>query len=380
MENRPISSQQFAAMTFLLLIGSVLVYVPGNAAGQSAWIATLLGSISGLYVLFAVFKLQAMFPEQRITLVSTQVLGKIPGTILNILFCWSIFIYLSGLLYEMVILLTVVYPAIPNTVLIFLTILTCVYCLYQGLNIMGRLGELFVWICLIFIVLGIIVALPLVDLTKLKPVVEAWKPLIAGSVYCADWPFDIVVIWGLFLPMVSSIKENTKKIFGWYLISAIVLVILDAQTLSILGRELTQTSRFPLFEIYRLVGFGEFRRLELSFLVLWLISGITPIIILYQGMNFILQDIFSLKDYKALILPTGLLLGVLTLYMYPADIPYLVLGFKYIPTYTFPVNFLYPTIILVAAVIKQKKTRSKSAPESAPNRPGKAALPETRPR
>lgn len=380
MENRPISSQQFAAMTFLLLIGSALVYVPGNAAGQSAWIATLLGSISGLYVLYAVLQLQAMFPEQRITIISTQVLGKIPGTILNILFCWSIFIYLSGLLYEIIILLTIIYPAIPNTVLVFIIVLTCAYCLYKGLNIMGRLGELFVWICLIFIVLGIIVALPLMDLAKLKPMVEAWRPLVAGTVYCADWPFDIVVIWGLFLPMVSSIKENTKKIFGWYLISAIVLIVLTFQTVSILGPDLIKTDRFPLYAIYRLVGFGEFRRLELSFLVLWLISGITPIIILYQGMNFILQDIFSLKDYKALILPTGLLLGVLTLYMYPADLPYLALGFKYIPTYTFPVNLLYPTIILVAAIIKQKISGAKSTPESGPDLPGMTGLPETRPR
>jgi|GEM_PF-407908 len=379
MENRPISSQQFAAMTFLLLIGSALVYIPGNVAGQSAWIATLLGSIFGMWVLYAVLKLQEMFPGQRITQISVQLLGRIPGTILNILFFWSIFIYTSGLLYEILILLSVIYPAIPNTVLSFIIILTAAYCLYQGLNIMGRLGELFVWMSLFLIFVGFAIALPLVDLANLKPVVEAWKPLAAGVFYSADWPFDIVVIWGLFLPLVSAIKENTKKIYGWYLISAFILVVLDAQTLSILGRDLTESSRFPLFEIYRLVGFGEFRRLELSFLVLWLISGITPIIILYQGMNFIVQDIFSLKNFRVLILPIGLCLAILTPYMFPSDIPYLLLGFKYIPTYTFPVNFLYPTIILVAAIIKQKKSRSKSTPESAPNRPERASLPETRP-
>ncbi|MGE5390643.1 MAG: GerAB/ArcD/ProY family transporter [Deltaproteobacteria bacterium] len=380
MENRPISSQQFAAMTFLLLIGSVLVYVPGNAAGQNAWIATLLGAIPGLFVLYAVLQLQAMFPEQRITQVSTQVLGKIPGTILNILFYWSIFIYTAGLLYEIVILLTIIYPAIPNPVLFFIIILTCVYCLYQGLNVMGRLGELFVWLCLFFIIIGVLFSLPLVDLSKLKPLIGSWKPLLAGSIYSADWPFDLMVIWGLFLPMVSSIKENTKKIYTWYLISAVVLVILDVQTLSILGPDITKATRFPLFEIYRLVGFGEFKRLELTFLVLWLISGITPIIILYQGMNFIMQDILRLKSYKPLILPTGLCLGILTLYMFPSDIPYMDLGFKYIPAYTFPVNLLYPAIILVAAIIQQKRSKSKSTPGSAPARPGRASLPETRPR
>lgn len=380
MENRPISSQQLAAMTFLLLIGSVLVYVPGNAAGQSAWIATLLGSLPGLYVLYAVLKLQAMFPEDRITQISTRVLGKIPGTLLNILFYWSIFIYVAGLLYEIVTLLTIIYPAIPNSVLSFIIILTCVYCLYLSLNIAGRLAELFFGMCLLFIIIGMLFSLPLVDLAQLKPLIEAWKPLIAGTVYSADWPFDIIVIWGLFLPLVSGIKEHSKKIYTWYLISAIILVILDLQILSILGPESTKSTRFPLFEIYRLVGFGEFRRLELTFLVLWLISGIAPIAFLYQGLNFIMQDIMRLKEYRPLIVPTGLLLGILTLYMFPSDIGYVALGFKYIPAYTFPINLLYPTIILVAAIIQQKKAKSKSTPGSAPARPGKTGLPETRPR
>ena len=380
MENRPISSQQLSAMTFLLLIGSAQVYVPGKLAGQSAWIATILGACSGLYVLFAVLRLQLMFPGQRITQVSVSLLGRIPGTLLNIIFFWSIFIFASTMLYEIVLLLIIIYPAVPEIVLSFIIILVCVYCVYQGLNIMGRLGELFVWLSLVFIIIGIMIAVPLVDVSKLKPLVEAWKPLVAASIYVADWPFGVMVIWGLFLPLVSSIQDNQKKIYAWYFVSALVLTALTAQTLAILGPDLIESSRFPLFEIYRLVGFGEFRRLELTFLVLWLTAGITSIIIMYQGITFITQDIFSLKDYRALILPVGLLLTVLTLYMYPSDIFYQALGYKYIPAYTFPVNLLYPTLLLIVAKIKRKKPGVKSVQESGSILPGMESLPETRAR
>lgn len=374
-ENRPLSSQQFGAMIFLLITGSALVYVPGNVAKQSAWIATILGSMAGLFVLYAVLKLHDMFPGLRITQISVKVLGKVAGTLLNILFYWSIFTFISSVIYEIIMLLTIIYPLVPEAILSFVIIGTCTYCLYLGINIAGRLGELSVGISLFFIILGIIIALPLVDLSRLKPLVEAVKPLVAGSIYSADWPFDEMVIVGLFLPLVSSIKENSRKIYGWYLASVLVLVILIAQTLSILGPEITQTSRFPLFEIYRLVGFGEFRRLELTFLVFWLISGIIPIIVLYQGMNYIMQDIINLKDHRVLIIPTGLFIMVLTLYMYPSDISYYVLGFRYIPTYTFPVNLLYPAIILLVALIRYKKL--KSIPESAPGSPARPRLPET---
>lgn len=380
MENRPISSQQLSALIFLLLIGSVLVYIPGNAAGQSAWIATLVGAVIGIWVLYAVIRLQEMFPGQRITQISTLVIGNVPGTMLNILFLWSIFLYCCGLLYEFFGLLGVIYPSSAVEVLCFIIVLTCVYCLYQGINILGRLGELSVWISLLFIILGVGIAMPLADFSNLKPLVSAWKPLAAGSYYSADWPFAIVAVLGLFLPLVASIKENTKQIYGWYLISALLLIVLSAETLAILGPELTDSTRFPLFTIYRLVGFGEFRRLELIFLVLWLISGITPIIILYQSLNFIVQDIFRLKDYHSLILPIGLALGVLSLYMFPSDIPYMIIGFKYMPLFTFPVDFLYPTILLLATGIQKKRANSKSTPGSAPTRPGRTSLPETRPR
>ncbi|NLW90272.1 MAG: GerAB/ArcD/ProY family transporter [Syntrophomonadaceae bacterium] len=380
MENRPISSQQFSALLFLLLIGSVLVYVPGITAAQSAWIAILAGAVIGIWVLYAVISLHEMFPGQRITQISTLVLGKVPGTILNILFLWSIFIFACGLLYDFYILLNFINPAIAVEVLCFIIILTCVYCLYQGLNIIGRLGELSVWISLIFLILGIGIALPLADFSNLKPLASAWKPLAAGTFFSADWPFAIVVVLGLFLPLVATIKEHTKQIYGWYLISALLLAILSAETLAILGPELSESTRFPLFLIYRLIGFGEFRRLELIFLFLWLISGITPIIILYQGLNFIVQDIFRLKDYIKLILPLGLVLGVFTLYMFPSDMLYDILENKYSPLFTFPVNFLYPTLLLLAAGIQKKRASSKSTPGSAPARPEKPSLPATRPR
>lgn len=379
MENRPISSQQLSALIFLLLIGSVLVYIPGNAAGQSAWIATLVGAVIGIWVLYAVISLQEMFPGQRITQISILAMGKFPGTMLNILFLWSIFLYACGILYEFYTLLAVIYPSSSVEALCFIIVLTCVYCLYQGLNIIGRLGELSVWVSFTFIILGIGMALPLADFGNLKPLVSGWKTLAAGSYYSADWPFAIVVVLGLFLPMVASIKENTKQIYGWYLFSALLLIVLSAEALAILGPELSDNTRFPLFTIYRLVGFGEFRRLELIFLVLWLISGITPIIILYQGLNFIVQDILRLKDYKHLILPLGLVIGVFTLYMFPSDISYLTIGFKYMPLFTLPVHFLYPTLLLLAAGIQKKRANSKSTPGSAPTRPGRTSLPETRP-
>lgn len=355
MKDKPISSQQLAFLIFLLIPGSSLVFMTGNAAAQDAWIATILASGFGLYVLYTIITLHGLFPGQRITQISTTVLGKIPGTFLNLIFFWSIFIILITFLFDIIMLLEIIYPLLPTTVLYTLLVLPCAYCLYKGLFVLGRLSEVVTWLSLFFLATGFLLALPLIDLANLKPILEAWKPLAAGTLYAADWPFQEVVIFALFLPMVSDLKNNEKKLYFWYLFGGLVLVILDLEMITVLGAKLISIYQFPLFEVFRLSGFGDFQRLELIFFLLWFITGIITIIIYYQGLGFITQDLFALNDHKALILPLGLCMVVFSLYMFPNTVEYGLLGFKYTPIYTFTINLLYPTILLLTAKFRQKR-------------------------
>jgi len=357
MQKMPLSSQQLAFLIFLLLPGSSLVFLTGSAAVQDAWMATLLGSGVGLYLLYAIIKLHSIFPGQRITQISTALLGKIPGTLLNILFLWSIFVILITFLFDIDMILAIIYPLVPSTVIYTLLVLTSSYCLYKGVLVLGHLGELFIGISLFFLVAGFLLALPLIDPANLKPILAAWKPIAAGALYAADWPFDEIVIFALFLPMVADLKEKKSMLYWWYLAGSLVLILLDMEMVSILGEKLSLLYQFPLFEVFRLSGFGDFQRVELFFFILWFITGITTIIIFYQGLTLIVQDIFSLQHDRALILPLGLCLVVFTLYMFPNTVEYNLMGFKYLVVYTFPVNLLYPSILLFVAKLQQKKQR-----------------------
>lgn len=360
----PLSSQQLAFLAFLLIPGSSLVFVTGQTAGQNAWLAEMLAILPGIYILWAILKLHDRFPGLRITQISCELLGRFLGTVLNILFFWSIFIITVELVYDIGLLLKVIYPAIPRLILFPIIILPCMYALYKGLTVLGRLGELFFFIAVSFIILAIITAIPIMDISKLRPVVSEWKLLVGGFLYAADWPFDEVIIFALFLPLVSNLKQEKRKVYLWYLLSGGAMTILDLQTISILGPYLTQLSQFPIFEVFRLVGFGEFRRLELGFLILWFLTGVTAITIFLQGILFICQDVFYKKDFKPLILPLGLAIVVFASYMFPADIVYNLLGFKYTPIYTFPVNLLYPTILLITAKLRKPQSQNQAAESS----------------
>ncbi len=358
----PLSPQQLAFLIFLLLPGSSLVFLSSQAAGRSAWLAEIMGILSGIYILAIILKLHSLFPGHRISSISTSVLGKWPGTLLNVFFMVSVFFSLLGLLFDITMLLRIIYPLIPRLLFYPLIVMPCVYCIYLGLTVLGRMGELFFWPSLFFIVVAIVITIPLVDLSRLKPVLPDWKPFLAGALYAADWPYNEVLIFSLFLPLVSGLKKQGNRLFFiFYLLSATSLVLLDFETISILGPTLTKLSQFPIFEVFRVAGFGEFKRLELGFILMWFLTGATAVIIYMQGLLFIMQDVFALRDYKSLILPLGLGIIVFTAYMFPSDIEYQSLGFKYMPLYSLPVNLLYPTIILICAWLRKKLLGSKLA-------------------
>ncbi|MBP1762235.1 MAG: hypothetical protein H6Q64_1777 [Firmicutes bacterium] len=361
MEEKYLSAQQYAVMIFLLLIGSSLVYLTGNVAAQNAWLSTLMGSLFGVYVLYAITRIHELYPGQRITRISTVVLGKFLGTILNCLLFWSVFTILISFLYDIIMLLETIYPLLPRVVLYPLLVLPCCYCLYKGITVLGRLGEIIIVISSIIAVFGIMLALPVFDLSNLKPFGESWRAIVAGTLYAADWPFDEVVILALFLPMVSHLKQNKAKIYSGYFAAVLLLTLLDLTIIAVLGANLTEISLFPLFETSRVIGIENFQRVELLFFMIWFITGIFTILVYYQGMNFIVQDLFALKSNKVVILPLGACLVVFTLYMYPNTVEYALMGFKYIPVYTFPVNLLYPTIILCAAKYQQKRQQQSSS-------------------
>ncbi|HWQ74468.1 MAG TPA: endospore germination permease [Syntrophomonas sp.] len=359
--NNRLSGWQFAFMLYLVPFGSALVFLTGSVASQNAWISTLIGACFGLYVLYAIFKIHDLYPGQRITQISTEVLGKIPGTILNWFWFLGIFVILITFLFDMIMLMEIIYPFLPRVILCPLLILPCCYCLYKGINVLGRLGEITIVIVILVSTLGFILAVPIVDLSKLEPLRHSWRSIIAGAVYAADWPFDEIIIFALFLPFVANLQKIKSRAFFGFLMCASVLTQTDIIIIAVQGAELADLSLFPLYSASRLIGFENFQRVELLFFFVWLFTGVYTILVYYQGVNFIVQDLFFLKDYRPLILPLGLCIIVFTLYMFPNTVEYTLLGFKYLEVYTFPMNLLYPTIILVAAQYRYKRRKVSGA-------------------
>jgi spore germination protein KB len=362
MENR-ISSQQVAFLTFLLL-GSSFVFVPEATAGRNAWISSILSALLGFYVLAIILRLQLMFPGVSIFKIAELSLGLVPGKILNSIYLFIVWVVAIINVWDIISLLRQLFPLLPAFSLRTILILTAAYCLYKGVTSIAYLAELVIWFIIFFLIIGFLLLLSLADFSNLQPVLSEWYPMAGATLYGAAWPYLEITVLALLLPLVNDLEKGYPKIFTWFIIAAVVLVLRTVLVLAVLGPELTLAYAFPLFKVFRLVEAQNFQRIELFFFAMWFISSFIPGVVYYLGVVLGLKELFGLKNYRSLILPVGLFIITMSIYTIRSDLYFVQVLITNSPFIILPVYLLYPTIVFLAAVISYNKIKDKLPPPS----------------
>ena len=359
-----LSSQQVAFLMFLQLLGSALVYVPVAIAGRNAWISSILAALVGFYVLAVILRLQLMFPGTSIFKIAELSLGRIPGIILNSIYLWVVWVIVLLYLGDLISLLRQLFPLLPDFSLRTIIALTAAYCLYKGATNIAHLGELVIGFIIFFLAVGFLVPLSLADFSNLLPVLSDWHTMAGAAVYGADWPFAEVAVFALLLPLVNDLPNGFRKIIWWYWAAVVVMTLRTILVLAVLGPELSRAAAAPLYLVFRLVEVQNFQRIELFFFALWFTTSFIAGLVYYLGVVLGLKELFGLKNYRSLIIPVALLIVTMSIYMIRSDMYFDQVLNANSPFLTLPVNLLYPTIVLLAALIGYKKVKDKLKPSS----------------
>ena len=130
----------------LNLVGTTAaLFIPFSAtivARQDAWMAPIVGTLYGAYVLYIVYRLGTLFPGKTFFEYLPLIIGNIAGKILGVAYILFLFYLTSSVIREFVALLygTGTYKLTPPTVIALVFLAATTYVVLSGFEVIGRTG------------------------------------------------------------------------------------------------------------------------------------------------------------------------------------------------------------------------------------------------
>ncbi|MFL6558212.1 MAG: GerAB/ArcD/ProY family transporter, partial [Bacillus sp. (in: firmicutes)] len=313
MEKAKISGSQLFVLVILFEMGSAILFGLGAEAKQDAWIAVLLGLIFGLLLFLIYHRLFMFYPDIPFTSYVQKLTGKWIGGFIGFLYIIYFIYQASRILRDFgELLVTTIYTNTPLMVINCLMILTIIYAIHKGFEVIARVGELFFGIIYFMAIIGgvLIVLSGLIHLSNLQPVLEnGWKPILNIVVrQTINFPFGEMVVFTMLLPYLNDQKKARRICLSGMILSGINIIITVIVNIAALGVDYISRTPFPLLSTISKIQIADFiERLDVFFMLYLVIAGFFKITLYFYAAVTATADLFQFKSHQKLGFPIGLI-------------------------------------------------------------------------
>lgn len=358
-EKGKITYKQLILLVFTSRIIVTLTYYPGLTsppANQDMWLQLILSLPIMLLISVPVYFLWKKYPNQSIIQYSQVIAGK-AGKIIGALYVWFFLHFTMIILYQYGnFVTTAVMPETPLLFFVITMVLFSVYAARNGLEVICRLSELLTPVIMISIIIIALLLTKDMDFKTLTPVLEkGWGPVFHGAIDTGVRTGEI-----LGLAMILPYLNDTQKVKRVFLFSTTLIVIffllITFSVQTTMGVELAKNQEFPFYSAVRLIDIGDFiERIEAIHMGVWLLGGLIKAAFFFYLSVLGLSQLFSLKDYTPIVLPTGLLLIPFTALSFESSVEMREFTSYKIstPYFTFFI-LIVPSILLLISMIRKK--------------------------
>ncbi|WP_145410024.1 GerAB/ArcD/ProY family transporter [Paenibacillus xylanexedens] len=304
--------RQLAILTFTIIIGDMILIYPNlvvNAAKQDAWICSIISQPIGLFILWTIFKLHQTYPTLSLIEICSKILGRWLGCILAVVYLFYFVILASSCIREVGDFMTTqIYLNTPIRAIIILFVATLTWGMLKGLSATGKSSEITAPFILLGVLILIILLLPQAEISQLQPYLNTpFFALVNGSVHGATASYGELIILSMILPYVAQGAHLRKDMMLSALLGGMMLTSVLLMGLLVLGSELTQHNIYISFILSQKINIGNFlQRIEALTAIAWLVSTYFKSLLYVFGFVVGIAQLFRLKDYKPLILPSML--------------------------------------------------------------------------
>jgi spore germination protein KB len=362
MTKEQITDKEAICLLIVFVLGSALIIGIGGDAGNDAWVAGIAGIIMAIPMLLVYSRILYLFHGSSLFEILTMTLGKVIGKIVAIIYIWYAF-HLGALVLRNFgeFMNTIAMPETPIFVPLLSLGLVCIIAVRLGIEVMARMTTFFLPIIFFILAVVQVLSIPGLHLNYIKPILgSGFSPVLNSGFSAFSVPFAETV---LFLCVFSSLKtkKSPYKVYFWgILISSIIIIIITITNIAVLGNMLG-SYYFPSYEAVARISIGDFlQRIEVTVsIVLFFNVFIKSSICLLVACKGI-GEILNLKDYRSIVIQTGLLMAYFSYIVYDNIMVMNYWAFNVYPYYAFPMQVILPISVWILAEIKVKKNKRES--------------------
>jgi spore germination protein KB len=370
METAKISPFQLFCLMFLFELGSSIVVGVGLQAKQDAWLAILLGMVSGLPLFLVYSFLLYQYPGHSLTGYIKQIVGNYIGVPLLFIYI-GYFLYIAArVLRDFGDLLTATtLSETPLIVINGLMILLITYGIFLGIEVIGRTAETTFFIMIFLGSFGILSTFSsgIIKPENLTPFLEnGWNPIFT-TVYTQTYtfPFGEMVAFTMILPLLN--KPKLGKRIGLFAImaSGFVLSLTIALEISVIGTNGVAVAQFPLLQTIGKVNIANFiQRLDIIVIGTLILGVFIKITVFFYAGYLGIQDLIHLKKKRhhlyCLLLLCGLIL-IASIKMSSNFAEHIEVGLKWVPIYLhWPLQTGVPLLLFLITLLKKVFSKNKT--------------------
>lgn len=367
MEKAKINGSQLFVLIVLFEMGSAILFGLGGSANQDAWIAILLGLAGGILLFFVYYRLYKFYPDLPLTSYLQKIIGKWLGRFIGVLYIVYFMYIATRVMRDFGDLLTsTVYTNTPLFVVNSLMILTIIYAIHKGIEVIARVGQLYFALIYFLAIIGmlLIVFSGLIHLENLQPILEnGWKPVFKTFIReTMTFPFGEMIVFTMLLPFLNEKKKAKLVCLGGMILAGINITLTTVINIAALGVDSFTRSSFPLLNTISKIQIAEFiERLDVFFMLYLVIGGFFKVTIFYYAAVAGAADIFQFKNQRRIVFPIGFIILIASLTIASNFSEHLLEGLKVVPFYLqWPMQIIIPTILLIIAYIKNRKIKTSS--------------------
>jgi spore germination protein KB len=361
MERAKIDARQLLVLIVLFEHGSAIVIPLGIGAKQDVWLAILLGLTFGLLLFFIYYRLYRYYPNAPLTTYVQDITGPSIGKVLAFVYIVYFLYIASRVLRDFgELLLTFAYPETPLFILNAIMMLTVMYGVYKGIEVVARTGELFLTLLYLLAVSGLILVISagLVDIHRLQPVLEegwrrVWKVVFAETLYV---PFGEMIVFTMLFPYMNNPKKTKQAAIIGMVLSGLNLAIIMTINVAVLGADVVARSAFPLLDTIRRIRVANFlERLDILFMIALIIGGFFKISVFFYAAVIGIANVFRVQNHQRLVYPLGLMVLLLSIAIASNYPEHITEGLKVVTIYMHvPLQIIIPLCLLIIAAIRHR--------------------------